>query len=598
MVRHLWPHLDATTTIRQEPGQETSAAPPAPAPRLLQRLGRFEIRAEVGRGRFGVVFRAYDPRLGREVALKVPRTDTLFTPELRARFQTEARAAAGLDHPNLVPVYEAGEEDGVCYIASAYCPGITLAAWLKQRSEPVPFREAAQLIVTLAEAVDHAHRHGVLHRDLKPANILLTRKSQTPNPKPQQAEKVPGCDLGFEIWHFEPKVTDFGLAKLLDGAAGADTGPETQSGAILGTPHYMAPEQAEGQSKGVGPAADVYALGCILYELLTGRTPFQGGSTLDMLLLVRTREPVPPGRLRPRLPRDLETICLLCLRKEPSQRYASARALADDLRRFLAGQPIQARFRGKGPRLGRGLRRHPILAAAGTLAVAVGLLTVVTGGLRPAARTPRPDRPSTAVEPGPGDQESSRMALHFEDTFGGPTPAAEPLFPKELTFTRADGTARLAARTRGILPVIYPESLVQDFVAEFEMRIPGDCPKGDSGLLFRTQRDGTGLPSYNILSFHRDTGKVDLARYDSRAPTGEWTSLALSDWKVEWDRDVPVRLEVVGRYFRVFVNKALLCEATDETPPAPGLLCLFLFGVDQQLTTVQFRKLRVYKPGP
>src|SRR5262249_25341052 len=241
--------------------------------------------------------------------------DALSGPALLERFQREARAAAGLDHPHIVPVYEAGAVGPVCYIASAYCPGPTLAQWLKRRDQPVPVREAAELVATLAEAVQHAHGRGVGHRDLKPGNVLLAADDT-------------------------PRVTDFGLAKVF-GAEGEAS--QTQSGAVVGTPSYMAPEQAGGQRKAVGPAADVYALGAVLYELLTGRPPFVAETTLDTLLLVRTEEPVPPGRLRPKLPRDLETVCLKCLQKEPGQRYTSAAALADDLRRWANGEPIRAR---------------------------------------------------------------------------------------------------------------------------------------------------------------------------------------------------------------------------------------------------------------
>jgi WD40 repeat protein/serine/threonine protein kinase len=380
----------------------------------LTSLGRFQIQRELGRGGCGVVFLAYDPKLRRQVALKVPRPEALFSPELRARFQHEARAAAALDHPNVVPVYEAGEEGSVCYIASAYCPGFTLAAWLKERTEPVPCRWAAHLVATLADAVEYAHRHGVLHRDLKPANIMLAPttnpKSEVRNPKPQEnpsieirnpkqiqitkeenpkKQSAPVSDLGESnfgiVSHFGlrnsdllPKITDFGLAKLLDGDGGATTmAYPTQSGAVLGTPSYMAPEQASGQSKVAGPAADVYALGVILYELITGRPPFKADTPLETLLLVRTNEPLSLARLRPHLPRDLETICLKCLQKEPHKRYASAFALADDLRCFLAGEPIHARRIGTLGRLALWCRRKPALAS--TIAVATVVCLMVAG---------------------------------------------------------------------------------------------------------------------------------------------------------------------------------------------------------------------------
>ena len=216
-------------------------------PEIPTQFGRFRILGELGRGGCGVVFHAYDPSLRREVALKVPHPEIVFTPALRSRFLNEAQAAAGLDHPNLVQVYEAGSIGPIPYIASAYCEGPTLAAWLKARQEPVPIRQAAELLARLAEGVHHAHLRGVLHRDLKPANVLLSADADSPA---TDSSTLP----------LTPKITDFGLAKLLDGG-----GDQTRSGAILGTPRYMAPEQAEGRRSAIGPATDVYALGTILY---------------------------------------------------------------------------------------------------------------------------------------------------------------------------------------------------------------------------------------------------------------------------------------------------------------------------------------------
>jgi len=322
------------------------------------RFGRFEVRRELGRGSFGVVFLAYDPRLRRQVALKVPRPEVLVTDEMRRRFEREARAAAGLDHPNLVPVFDAGEEGSISYIASAYCPGPTLAAWLKARPGPVPPRLAARIVVKLAQAIAHAHGRGVLHRDLKPGNVIME-----PIPAGAAARRD---DDGLDGI---PRVTDFGLARLC--AAGQEATAATQTGAILGTPSYMAPEQAQGGGAEVGPAADVYGLGAVLYALLVGRPPFQADSVLDTLLLLRTQEPVAPSRLRPRVPRDLETICLKCLCKEPHRRYATADALADDLDRFLAGQPVRARRVGPVGRLFLWCRRQPALAATIALALLV-----------------------------------------------------------------------------------------------------------------------------------------------------------------------------------------------------------------------------------
>jgi tetratricopeptide (TPR) repeat protein len=300
----------------------------------------------------GIVYKARDTRLGRLVALKVPRAEALADSVTRTRFQTEARAAAGLDHPNLVPIYEAGEAGSVCFIASAYCPGITLAAWLKRHTEPVPAAAAAALVATLADAVHHAHIRGILHRDLKPANVMLSPLH------PSESSTAP-ADLASAV----PKILDFGLAKQLSAAADRSSGVgPTVTGQILGTPCYMAPEQA-GSKADIGPPTDVYALGAILYEFLTLRPPFAGGSILEILEQVRSIEPVPPCRLRFRVPRDLETICMKCLRKEPGRRYASARDLADDLRRFQDGTPIRARPVGTGERLIAWCRRSPRVAA-------------------------------------------------------------------------------------------------------------------------------------------------------------------------------------------------------------------------------------------
>jgi WD40 repeat protein/serine/threonine protein kinase len=363
-------------------------SPPAPATPLLNvgvadgalsTVGRFQVRRELGRGAFGVVFLAHDPLLGREVALKVPRAEILVTPELRERFHREARTAAGLDHPNLVPVYEAGEAGPICFLVSAYCPGPTLARWLRQRTEPVPFDTAARLVATLAEAVEYAHRHGVVHRDLKPSNILL--QNDELGVMNDELRKEPPSSTSSFILHpssfIIPKITDFGLAKLLDGTPGSDTsGYPTRSGAIVGTVGYMAPEQAGGKTRDIGPAADTYALGAILYEVLTGRPPFRGETELDTLQQLREEEPVPPTRLRPKLPRDLETICLQCLRKEPSRRYDRTAALAEDLRHFLAGEPIRARQVSLWERAWRWCRRNPSLATVSGLA-GIALVTVV-----------------------------------------------------------------------------------------------------------------------------------------------------------------------------------------------------------------------------
>ncbi|HZU36591.1 MAG TPA: serine/threonine-protein kinase, partial [Gemmataceae bacterium] len=374
---------------RDRLGQENSCPVDALADWVLSgnaQLGRFRIQRVLGRGGHGIVYLANDPRLGRRVALKVPRPETLISVELRRRFVREARAAAGLDHPNLVPIYEADDTGPFCYIVAGYCPGPTLHAWLKQRAAPVAPREAATLVEILARAIHHAHERGVIHRDLKPANILLqpvqnaASKIQGPKSKVQSQESEqaaiggPVNDLGLwtlDLGLFIPRITDFGLAKLAD----ADT--QTTGGGMLGTPDYMAPEQAEGRARTAGPECDVYALGAILYELLTGRPPFKAATATDTILQLLHQDPVPLRLLQPSTPRGLESICLKCLRKKPAKRYATARELADDLGRFLhAEPPMMARPVSWRKRAIQWVRRRPGLTALATASVAASLAMV------------------------------------------------------------------------------------------------------------------------------------------------------------------------------------------------------------------------------
>jgi WD40 repeat protein len=316
------------------PGVTRPAPVAGPAP--LPVIDGYEIGDLLGRGGMGLVFKATQTALKRPVALKIVVSGAHAGAEERARFRTEAEAIARLSHPGIVGIYEVGEQAGCPYLALEFVAGGTLAQQLG--GTPVPPRRAAQLLLELARAVQHAHEQGIVHRDLKPANVLLTESGVA-------------------------KVADFGLAKLLDAEG------QTHTGAVLGSPSYMAPEQAAGRVRAIGPATDVYALGAILYELLTGRPPFAAATVEATVAQVRQDEPVPPRRLQPTVPRDLETICLKCLEKDPRRRYPTAAALAEDLRRFLAGEPILARPLSAAGRLVRWVRRHPTRAAL--LAVSV-----------------------------------------------------------------------------------------------------------------------------------------------------------------------------------------------------------------------------------
>jgi eukaryotic-like serine/threonine-protein kinase len=318
-----------------EPKDTTALSPPdPPAARGRSRypeVAGYEILGELGRGGMGVVYKARELRLNRRVALKMILAGDHAGPDALARLLTEAETIARLKHPNIVQVYAIGDCDGRPYVELELVEGGSLAARLE--GTPWPPRAAVRLVESVARAVSAAHLLGIVHRDLKPANILMT-------------------DEG------EPKVSDFGLAKRLEESSGL-----TQTESILGSPSYMAPEQAEGRAKDVGPAADIYALGANLYELLTGRPPFVAPSLLATLALVRNAEPVSPKRLQPGLTRDLETICLKCLQKEPSKRYESAAALAADLTSYLDHEPIRARPISQWERALKWIRRRPSTAA-------------------------------------------------------------------------------------------------------------------------------------------------------------------------------------------------------------------------------------------
>lgn len=309
----------------------------------ISNLPGYQILEELGRGGMGVVYKARQVGLNRLAALKMIPVGFGASPQTWARFRAEALAAGRLQHPHIVQIYDVGEHRGQPYFLLELVEGGTLAQ--KLAGKPQPAGEAAHLVETLARAVHHAHQRGIVHRDLKPANILLSADGT-------------------------PKISDFGLAKCLE-----DDSSQTRTGTIVGTPSYMAPEQANGtRESAVGPAADIYSLGVILYEMLTGRPPFCGQTSLETLELVRTQEPVPPRRLKPATPHDLETICLQCLAKEPVKRYDSALDLADDLARFRAGEPVRARPVHALERGWRWCRRNPIPA---TLLGCVALLLVV-----------------------------------------------------------------------------------------------------------------------------------------------------------------------------------------------------------------------------
>jgi tetratricopeptide (TPR) repeat protein/tRNA A-37 threonylcarbamoyl transferase component Bud32 len=373
-----------------EPGRDARNSAIRRAAAELPRIPGYEVEAMLGRGGMGVVYKARHLRLKRSVALKMLITGAYAGPRERARFQREAEAVAGLRHANIVQVYDVGEHQGWPYFTMELVEGGSLAQALA--ATPKPARQAAALLATLAEAMQVAHQAGIIHRDLKPANILLTADGT-------------------------PKIADFGLARHFD------AGPAlTPSGDRMGTPSYMAPEQVIGKAGAIGPAADIYALGSLLYEMLTGRPPFRGDTASETERQVIAEEPVSPARLNPKVPRDLETICLKCLHKDPQRRYANAGALSEDIQRFVEGRPIQARRISPLEHAWRWCVRKPAEAALAVMAIAL-LGVSVAGALwmqrrqieRRIEAELKQGRARLAIEEALARQENLRLQGLWED---------------------------------------------------------------------------------------------------------------------------------------------------------------------------------------
>lgn len=396
-----------------------TAHPSAVGEPASMRLGRFVLEAVIGRGAFGTVYRATDAELQRTVAVKVPRGDAWADGSDEERFLREARHAAGLAHPHIVPVYEVGRDRGRPYLVSAFVEGQTLQELLGQRR--LGFRESAEVVAQAAEALDHAHRHGIVHRDLKPSNLLLGRLSGAPAPADAPA--------------LQTFLTDFGLARRIEAEVVL-----TVEGMVLGTPAYMSPEQARGETRSVDGRSDVYSLGVILYELLTGELPFRGNTRM-LLHQIQYDDPRPPRRLNDQVPLDLETITLHCLAKEPARRYARAGDLAADLRHWLKGEPIRARPVGRLERARRWAVRNPRVALLGV--TAAGLLVALAGVGTTAAVVYRSQRNENA-ELFQQAEERRRAAERAEER------ARQEAHEKELARQAAEASAAFAFEQRDL----------------------------------------------------------------------------------------------------------------------------------------------------
>jgi eukaryotic-like serine/threonine-protein kinase len=435
------PSASSSPPIKSEPNSKTgdetclktlNAIEP-PSMTGHARMGEFELMEKLGKGGVGIVYKSYHPRLQKTVAIKILKDAGELSIDDLNRFRGEALLAANLQHANIVQVFDILQESGNPFIVMEYVDGGSLEQKLDRK--PQPPRQAVEWLLTVARAVAYAHEHQIIHRDLKPANILVTREGVL-------------------------KITDFGLGKRLDSALN-----ETRSGMIIGTPQYMAPEQAAGNTQQIGPSADIHALGAILYEMLTGRPPFQGVTLVEILEQVVNAEPPSPSRLVARIPRELSTICLKCLSKSPTRRYATATALAEDLRRWQDGEAIVARPTGRLERLNRSIRKHPLRSALAVAAALLVFLATTVYFLDVDRRTKEAERAREAENALRSEEDAKQSALLYAASHG----ALESV----LDHINTDAKLRSAPGTREL------RSLIRDRYEQLVVLLENDARPRD-----------------------------------------------------------------------------------------------------------------------
>jgi serine/threonine protein kinase len=559
-----------------------------PPPRLPEIAG-YQVLGLLGRGGMGRVYKARQIALNRIVVLKMIRLGEQANDAEVQRFRTEAEALAQLQHPNIVQIYEVGHKNGQPYFSAEYVAGGSLDRFLG--GKPQPPQLAAEIVEQLACAMQFAHAHGILHRDLKPANVLLAG----------DGDSGPSVTLSSSACRLLPKITDFGLAKRLEVEDG-----NTQTGAILGTPNYMAPEQAQGKSRHVRAAADIYALGAILYEMLTGRPPFRGDQMFETLRQVIHDEPVAPTRVVPTVPRDLETICLKCLEKDTTRRYPSALALAEDLRLYLTSRPIKARPLGFGQRSLRWLRRQPVLAV-----LAGFMMALVVGAVFWLWSKAAPPRDSEAQRPGdtrgeqPGERKPVRPVrqprpngrLLFQDRFDTPKPIPEiPQFlgtEQWIGFENVNGRGRYRTAIAGITGVLYAKEQAGDFAVEYEFQTPKPSPGSGYGFFFRAEVEPVQLPTYYVLFVYPNTKNIYLHCWQRHWTLGK--AFDIPPGGVNVSDSNAVRLEAVGSEFRIFLNGRFIGEVNDDKVKQSGTFGFWVSKGDAVEDIVYFANLRLYE---